>query len=160
LLNKFHGLELIDLPPGQAHSNFFVTYREWRPGQQRLVVIQSHQQPAAAGGQRTRQRLHVRQTHMYRQGNQRSSVIERHAIGKVRWLKGKKIATPHLNVAVAPNLEGSLLHNLGLKPVLMKKRRHRPLRQLHTQHAIPLPRQPGQVQTFAAQRHQHTAARG
>ncbi|MCY1463077.1 hypothetical protein D9M71_809240 [compost metagenome] len=37
---------------------------------------------------------------------------------------------------------------------------HRPLRQLHAQHAMALPRQPEHVQGLAAQGHQHLATGG
>ncbi|MNE66010.1 hypothetical protein D3C80_1615380 [compost metagenome] len=98
-------------------------------------------------------------THGRRQGNHRGTIIKPGTVADVILAQGKEVATPQLQAVVPIHLECPTLADFRLQLLLGKKILDGALGQLDTEHLVPLPRQPGQVQAFATQRHQHLAAR-
>ncbi len=136
-----------------------IEHGERWPRHQRLVVIQGDQQPLAALGQDGLQMRRIPLAHLRRQGDQRRPVVQRLAVGDIRGLQGKKVAAPELDRTVLIDLEPTSKADLRLQLLFAEKVLDGLLRQLDTQHLMPLAGQPAQVQALAAQRHQHPRTR-
>ncbi|MCY1402021.1 hypothetical protein D9M71_171530 [compost metagenome] len=98
---------------------------------------------------------HIIDAQVRRQGDQRGAVVERPATGHLFGTQLEEVAEDDLHIAMPVYRHLSLAIHLGLDALGGEEILHRPLRQLHAQHPLAAPGQPEQIETLAAQRHQH-----
>ncbi len=155
-LQHFLGFQQFHAPlSGVQVAHLALTHREGRAFHLCLVIIQRNQKLLTAGREDARHQCRVPLTHRVRQCDQRGAIIDRLAAENIGRTEREKVAATDLQGIGAIDLERPTLGNFSFELLLGEKRVYSLLTQLHPHDIEPLPGQPGQIQTLAAQRHQH-----
>ena len=143
------------------------TARALRPGDRErravafgLRVFEGDEQAAAAGGQLRVQLVRVAPAQFGRQGDQRGAIEHRVAIAQQVRIQPERVAEDQFDPARLVMAAVMRVADLGPQAVLGEELRDREFRQFDAEHAMALRREPGHVQRFPRQWHEHLRARG
>ncbi len=123
-------------------------------------VFEGDEQAAAAGGQLRVQLVRVAPAQFGRQGDQRGAIEHRVAIAQQVRIQPERVAEDQFDPARLVMAAVMRVADFGPQAVFGEELRDREFRQFDAEHAMALRREPGHVQRFPRQWHEHLRARG